>query len=270
MTTILQISDTHIVAEGKLVSGRLETTDPLEKLVKRLSTYRASIGDIDAVLVSGDISDDGSAESYQRFKWAMSELALPTYLIPGNHDAREPMRTAFQADGYFPEQGYLNWSKQINDVQLIGLDTLIEGQGGGMLAPETLAFLTSSLEHAGGAPVLLALHHPPFKSDIKFMDDIGLKNITDLAHVLEAYSGELRLVCGHIHSLMIANVGKHIAVSAPSPCSTFDFDTRENAVVGFNLLQDGCLLHRWPSGSESGAFQTIRIGPEAGNGPYPF
>jgi Icc protein len=35
--------------------------------------------------------------------------------------------------------------------------------------------------------------------------------------------------------------------------------------VGFMAIEDGCLLHTW-----DGGFQTIRIGPDAGPGPFPF
>ena len=92
MTAILQITDTHIVAEGELVSGQLETAVPLTRLVDRIASIRHQIGPIDAVIVSGDLSDDGSEESYARFKRLLAPLDLPTYVIPGNHDIREPLR----------------------------------------------------------------------------------------------------------------------------------------------------------------------------------
>jgi len=265
MTTILQITDPHIVAAGGLVSGRLETAAPLERLVRRLSDIRDQIGPIDAVLISGDLSDDGSAESYERFKQIMAPLGLPIHVVPGNHDARAPMRAAFAGDGYLPETGKLNWHRRIGEINLVGLDTLIEGEGGGALDGATLAFLADTLAAVGQDPVLLALHHPPFLSHIGFMDDIGLKNRAALADVLAAQQGPLRLVCGPIHAMMVTNVGRHVAISAPSPCSSFAFDTRADAPVGFMDLQDGCLLHRWQDG-----FQSIRIGPQGGAGPFPF
>ncbi|MEQ3725803.1 MAG: metallophosphoesterase, partial [Tateyamaria sp.] len=61
MTAILQISDTHIVPEGVLMSGRLDTSDALARLVERIGGIRDQIGPIDALLISGDLSDDGSA-----------------------------------------------------------------------------------------------------------------------------------------------------------------------------------------------------------------
>ena len=263
MTVILQLSDTHIVPEGLLVSGRLDTGDALARLVTRIVGIRNQIGPIDALLVSGDLSDDGSVESYARFKTLIAPLDLPVYIVPGNHDARDTMRAAF-ADG-LPPNGAINWSRRIGEIRLIGLDTLVEGQGFGTLSSESLGFLENALSLAEGAPVLLALHHPPFTCGIRFMDDIGLTNADALAEVIAGYSGTLRLVCGHIHSLIVSDFSGHIAISAPSPCSSFAFDRRSDAAVGYMTQQDGCLLHMWDNG-----FRSIRIGPVAGSGPYPF
>lgn len=263
MTAILQISDTHIVREGALVSGRLDTSDALARLVKRLCGIRDQIGPVDALLVSGDVSDDGSTQSYARFKSLIAPLDLALHVIPGNHDARDRMRAAFATD--LPETGPLNWVRQIGDIRLIGLDTLMEGQGAGRLLPESLMFLRKALSDAGGAPVLLAMHHPPFACGIGFMDAIGLTNRDDLHHILAGYSGTLRMVCGHIHTLIVSDMAGHIAISAPSPCSSFAYDRSLDAPIGFSTQEDGCLLHRWDSG-----FQTIRIGPVAGPGPFPF
>ena len=263
MTTILQISDTHILPKGALVSGRLDTADALARLVDRISNIREQIGPIDALLVSGDLSDDGSAESYAQFKTLIAPLDLPTYVIAGNHDARDPMRSAF-AD-VLPNDGPLNWARQVGDIHLIGLDTLVEGQGAGTLAHESLSFLQDAFSKAGKAPVLLALHHPPFSCGIGFMDEIGLTNGHALRDVLTGHTGPLRIICGHIHNIIVSDVAGHIAISAPSPASTFAYDCRPSAPVGFMTQEDGCLLHRWNAG-----FQSIRIGPMEGSGPFPF
>ena len=248
-----------------LVSGRLETGSSLARLVKRIGEIRSRIGPVDAVLVSGDISDDGSTESYRHFRALSAPLDLPLFVVPGNHDAREAMRSAFLEDGYFSKTGKLNWHRKAGTIHLIGLDTLIEGEGGGALDGSTLAFLTDALSRVGAGPVLLAMHHPPFRTGIGFMDEIGLVNSAELAELLSDFNGELRIVCGHIHSMMVVSMGSHIAISAPSPCSTFALDTRPDAPVGFMDMEDGCLLHIWENG-----FRSIRIGPVAGDGPFPF
>lgn len=263
MTTVLQITDTHIVCDGALVSNRLETSGALSRLIDRIMSIRHQTGPVDAVLVSGDLSDDGSSESYERFKTLLAPLDLPLLVIPGNHDAREPMRAAF-VDQFMPN-GPLNWVNKIDELTIIGLDTLVEGTGKGTLTAPTLDFLKTTLASVQNEPILLAMHHPPFRSGIIFMDDIGLTNRGAFRDVVAAHTGPLRIVCGHIHSMMVTDVGGHTAISAPSPCSTFTYDRRDDATVGYMALEDGCLLHTWDAG-----FQTIRIGPDAGPGPFLF
>lgn len=173
------------------------------------------------------------------------------------------MRAAFAKD--LPANGPLNWTRRVGDIHLIGLDTLVEGQGAGMLSTDSLSFLQNAFSQAGNAPVLLALHHPPFACGIGFMDKIGLTNPQALRDVLIGFDGTLRIVCGHIHSMIVSDVAGHLAISAPSPASTFAYDLRVDAPVGYTTQEDGCLLHRWNAG-----FQSIRIGPVAGSGPFPF
>ena len=191
------------------------------------------IGPIDAVLASGDVSDDGSAESYQRFQQMIAPLGVPLFVIPGNHDLREPMRSAFEASAYLPGAGKLNWHQSVGSIDVIGLDTLIEGTGKGELDADTLMFLSAALGMAGERPVLLALHHPPFQCGIKFMDELGLQGSHALSQILAQHSGHVRIVCGHIHSTMVVDVGGKVAISAPSPCSSFAYNTRPDADIGF-------------------------------------
>ena len=263
MTAILQITDTHIVPEGALVSGRLDTFAALTRLIERITSIQHQIDAIDAILISGDLSDNGSPESYDRIKSLLEPLGLPLLMIPGNHDARAPMRATFCDQ--FAADGPLDWVQKIGDLTVIGLDTLVEGAREGTLAPSSLAFLKTQLKNAKDAPVLLAMHHPPFQTGVKFLDDIGLTNRDAFCELLADHAGPLRIICGHIHSMTVADVGGHVAISAPSPCSTFAYDRRADAPVGFMSLEDGCLLHKWEAG-----FHSIRIGPNAGPGPFPF
>ncbi len=65
------------------------------------------------------------------------------------------MRAAF--GDLLPKAGPLDWVRQVGDLTMIGLDTLIEGTGKGTLSAQSLAFLTDALAKAKNAPVLLAL-----------------------------------------------------------------------------------------------------------------
>lgn len=266
MTKIIQISDTHLVGEGNFVSKTLETAAPLEDLIGRISEIQLEVGAIDAIIISGDISDDGSVESYARFKSILSPLNLPFFAVPGNHDVRSSFRAAFSSAGYLPDSNKLNWHQIVGEVHIIGLDTLIEGQGRGELDSKTLQFLETTLENLNNAPVILMFHHPPFKSGINFMDSIGLHTgQSRLSEILKSYFGELIVVCGHIHRNIVTRLAGHTVISAPSTCSSFLYNVHKNAPVGFLKQAGGLILHDWSQG-----FKSIRIEAQRGAGPFAF
>jgi 3',5'-cyclic AMP phosphodiesterase CpdA len=85
---ILHLSDTHVMRQGALLYG---ATDTREHLTHVLERFR-HVGPLDAVVVSGDCSDDGSVESYrflaeQVGSFAAAHGATPLYSV-GNHDDR--------------------------------------------------------------------------------------------------------------------------------------------------------------------------------------
>jgi 3',5'-cyclic AMP phosphodiesterase CpdA len=262
---VIQLTDPHIVAPPWLLSGQVDSAERLRQVVAQINADLPKIAPVDAVLVTGDISDEGSPESYAEFRRLMAPLDLPLFVIPGNHDQREPMREAFADCSPMPGSGRLNWTAQVQGLHLVGLDTLVEGQGGGILDEYTLDFLATALASAGKAPVLIALHHPPFASGIKFMDRIGLDGTEALSEVLRHAKGEVRLVCGHLHAMMAGTVGQAVALSCPATCSTFAADFRDEAPVGFFTAPGGYMVHDW-----NGGFRSIQIGMDRGDGPFPF
>lgn len=265
MARFLQLSDLHVVAPGSLVSGVLDTGARLRAAVDRLLDLREALGPLDAVLVTGDISDDGSPGSYAIARAELDRLGLPLLPVPGNHDAREAFRTAFSDVPAMPASGLIDWSRQVGDTRVIGLDTLVEGQGGGALRPESLAFLSDALSDAGSRPVILALHHPPLRTGIRFMDAIGLEGASALGPVLDTAGGAVTVVAGHVHGVYQGRIGRHMVATAPSICSAFALDLRADAPVGFFTGPTGCALI--DTGPE-GVWAALPF--ETGVGPYPF
>ena len=81
MARFLQLTDLHVVAEGARASGVLDTRALLEAAIDRLIAMRAAMDPLDALLVSGDISDDGSAESYAFARAQLDRLGLPMFVL---------------------------------------------------------------------------------------------------------------------------------------------------------------------------------------------
>lgn len=264
MPRILHITDTHLVVPPGRVSGRLDTAKLLEECIAAATTALSRIAPVDALLVTGDLSDDGSPESYELFRHIVEPIGVPLLVVPGNHDLREPMRAAFSDLHLFAPSGPLNWVRDVAELRIIGIDTLVEGSGGGTIDDETLAFLKDALSWHG--PVLLAMHHPPFMSGIRFMDGIGLTGVDRLREVLEgSRAADIRIVCGHLHLSATGSVGRVPAIVGPSPCSTFQFDLRADAPVGFFLGSGGFMVHDWSSG-----FRSMHVPSGLGAGPFAF
>src|SRR3954468_24889543 len=99
---IAQISDTHIKPEGRLAFQRLDTALCLARCVEHVCRLTPAP---DVVLLTGDLTDAGLEEEYVRLRHLLTPLPMPVYVIPGNHDAREPLRRVFGVDGYLPREG---------------------------------------------------------------------------------------------------------------------------------------------------------------------
>ena len=82
---VAQISDLHVAEGRELAFNVADGMLLLEKTVAHLATLPQQP---DCVVVSGDISVNGQAGGYALAAEALSTLAMPVYVIPGNHDRR--------------------------------------------------------------------------------------------------------------------------------------------------------------------------------------
>ena len=251
MSRILQISDPHIVIPPQKVSNKPETLHLFEQMIDQILGDMEKISPVDAVIITGDIADTGDIQSYQAFKRQIERLGIPYFVIPGNHDLRAPMRQCFQQLDFMPGSGKINWVHDLPDIRIIGLDSLIQGQGGGLFDEDSASFLRTALTGAGQKPVLLAIHHPPIKSGIWFMDEIGLEGRKLLAETLGQFTNEIRVISGHLHAGIVGTINGNVVVVGPSTCSAFALDYRPDAPVGFMTGPRGYAVHNWDNGFRS-------------------
>src|SRR3954470_5266942 len=100
---IAQLSDLHLRAEGQLLYDRIDTAGYLERAVAHVLKLDPRP---DVVIMTGDLVEAGRPEEYARLRRLIAPLPMPVYVIPGTHEAREPLRAAFADRGYFPESGF--------------------------------------------------------------------------------------------------------------------------------------------------------------------
>ena len=170
------------------------------RTINEILNKKDYFGHIDGLVVTGDISDDGSMESYLSAYEKLSKLNVPILAIPGNHDLRDPMRKVFHEHVQFSKNSsQFDWVFKLEETIIIGLDTLVEGENFGFLEEKSLDFLSNQLSNQNGSDLVLLIHHPPIKTGIYFMDQIGLTNSSDLSECLKATNRPVKILCGHVH-----------------------------------------------------------------------
>lgn len=209
---LVQLSDSHLFAEedGKLLG--MDTCDSLAKVIERIQTEQPQI---DLILASGDLSQDGSLASYQRFRDLSAQLNAPTRWFPGNHDELPAMQQACAgSDLLQPVVDLGHW-------RIILLDSSIPGAVPGYLADDQLELLERALSEAPERHHLVCFHHHPVSIGCRWMEPIGLRNPEALFAVLERHPQVRAVLWGHIHQEFDQQRGGIRLLASPSTCVQF-------------------------------------------------
>ena len=211
---ILQLTDTHLFAQAQETLLGLPTQISLQRILDRILSQPQLP---DFIILTGDLSQDGRAESYAHLSALLEPFGLPIYWIPGNHDCIETMTRSlkapiFRPDKLFERQGW----------QFILLNSQILGEVPGRLSVQVLDSLTEQLETGPKQPTTIALHHPPITLQSAWLDSSALENPDELFAVLDRFSHVKLVLFGHIHQ-EISIVRRGVTyLSCPSTCIQFD------------------------------------------------
>ena len=206
---LVQLSDFHIGAvwaEG----------DPVARLAAAVESVRSLPTQPDALLVSGDLSDNATDAEYEQVLERLAPLQAPLYVLPGNHDDRRLLRRHFGTPGEGDE--LMQYAVDLGPMRLLVLDTAIRGQNPGVLDESRLNWLDAALASAPELPTLLAMHHPPFATGIRLWDENGLPaaDRRALAEVIDRHRQVRQLVSGHFHRTISGTVAGRAALVVPS------------------------------------------------------
>ena len=264
---LCQISDLHIKAERKLAYGRVDTAGMLERGVAAILRLAPAP---DAVLITGDLVDRGSDAEYELLAQLIAPLStqghLPVYLIAGNHDERDALRRNFPAHTYLRQWApFVQYAIDAHALRIVALDTVIPGQGGGLVCAERLDWLDRTLSQAPEQATVILMHHPPFVTGIGHMDRVGLDNSDALEAVVRRHPQVERVLCGHLHRSIQARFGGTVASTCPSTAHQVALDLGQPSPDNFVMEPPGYQLHFW-NGKQL-VTHTAVLGDFAG--PYP-
>jgi 3',5'-cyclic AMP phosphodiesterase CpdA len=237
------ISDLHVVEEGRLAAGAIDTAPFLEAAVEHINRLQPLP---DLVLATGDLVDHGAAAEYARLARLFAGLAPPLYLLPGNHDDRDALRAAFPAHHYLGHCGPVDYVVD-GPVRLMALDTLVPGSPGGHLSRRQLDWLDDQLSRDTNRPALVALHHPPFATGIGHMDRMGLDDVParQLATVIGRHAQVERVVSGHLHRAISRRFAGTVAATVPGVAHAVALDLRDGARAAWTFEPPAVTLYVW-------------------------
>ncbi|MDN3224275.1 3',5'-cyclic-AMP phosphodiesterase [Pseudomonas nunensis] len=236
---LVQISDSHLFAEADGTLLGMNTRDSLQKVIELVRRQQPQI---DLIVASGDISQDGTLESYQQFRNLTRQLDAPARWIPGNHD--EPMVMAEAA----VQSALLESVVDLANWRITLLDSAVPGSVPGYLHDEQLQLLARSLSEAPERHHLVCFHHHPVSIGCAWMEPIGLRNPEGLFAVLDRFPQVRAVLWGHVHQEFDQDRNGVRLMASPSTCIQFepgseDFKVGEQA-PGYRwlrLLPDGVL-----------------------------
>jgi 3',5'-cyclic-AMP phosphodiesterase len=208
---LAQISDLHVqVGAGDGVT------------IARVEAVVAAVAALDpmpeSVLVTGDLTHHGAPAEYERVSELLAPLRMPLYVLPGNHDDRDALRAVLGTHVPAGHGSFVQYTARSGALRLVVCDTTEPGRDGGRLCEQRLAFIEEALAADRDMPTVLAMHHPPFLTGIRVMDEIGLDDASRsaLTDLLDQAPNVCRVVAGHVHRAMFGRVGRCSAFTCPS------------------------------------------------------
>lgn len=228
--TIAHLSDTHLLAGGRPLYGRVPTESTLEHALLQLE---ASGRRPEAIVVTGDLADLGEADAYRRLRAivdpAAERMGSRLIWVMGNHDEREPFaelmldheRSSDPQDAVY----------DVNGLRIIALDSTVPGYHHGRLTDEQLGWLREVLAEPAEHGTLIALHHPPIPSPVELMAILELQDQDRFAEAIVG-SDVRGILGGHLHySTYGTFAGIPVSVAAAT-CYSLDAGAPVNSLRG--------------------------------------
>jgi 3',5'-cyclic AMP phosphodiesterase CpdA len=195
---IAQITDIHIGFDPDAKPeelNRIRFRAVLDRLIKAPNAP-------DLLVLSGDLTDRGDAESFTKTAAMLSKRGFDLLPMVGNHDTRKELLRAFPDCPIAPadKDGFVHYVVEREGLRIICLDTLEEGRHGGAFCDKRRDWLRSQLEQSD-LPCVLFMHHPPIISGIDWMDPApGEPWMTNIADAIAGHERKIQAIhCGHLH-----------------------------------------------------------------------
>lgn len=237
----VQISDIHLLDNKNDKLHNIDISKVFSEILKSINKIKPKI---DFILLSGDVSENGSVSSYINAKEILSSIRIPVFWIPGNHDDLCNINILNNDLNISPLKSFVK-----NDINFILLNSVAFDNNGinrsrGFLSSNELQFLKNELQNNISKINIIALHHPPIKSGT-WKDERMLENSDSFFELINQFDNVSLVIFGHQHQSAFKKIGNVFFYSPPAASYQFDkiikwgFDNKPPGFGVISILNDG-------------------------------
>ena len=239
---IAHVSDTHLLADGKLQYGVVDTVQHLAAALDRL-------GRVDpppqAIVITGDLADRGEPDAYHQLREMVEPVALrmgaQVVWCMGNHDDRAAYaRGLFDAD---PTRDVLDRVYDVDGLRIVALDTSVPGYHHGEIDDAQYDWLAAVLAEPAPHGTILAMHHPPIA--VPMLPAAAIIELDDQQRLAGALAGtDVRMILGgHFHYSSYGSFAGIPVSVASATCYVSDIAALDRFISAVDAEQSVNLLH---------------------------
>jgi len=220
---IIQLTDSHLFVSK---DEKFLDINPYLNLKQILSKVKNE--NPDYIIVTGDISHDGSKQSYQYFSDIIKELKINTYWYPGNHDNQKNMNDIFSSNKYLiHKKDFIlgNW-------KFIYVETNIKNKDYGHISDNEIKILDNKIGNTKNNIVLL-MHHHPVSVQTPLVDRFIIDNGSVFLDKIKTLKQIKLIICGHVHGDYSVKTTDHLLIEC-GPATSFQWKKKTKTVKTIN------------------------------------
>jgi 3',5'-cyclic AMP phosphodiesterase CpdA len=215
---LAHLSDMHLIAGGGLLQGHIDTVAQLRKALEKVE---ASGERLDALVLSGDLTDSAQPEAYATLRELVEPVAerlgATVVVTGGNHDERRPLAQGWYGLDTDEPQDRVT---VVRGLRIIDVDSALPGFHHGGFSEAQYAWLARELATPAEHGTILVMHHPPITYRSPVMQLLDFDDPDRLRAALEG-TDVRAILSGHLHVTSFGTLG-HVPVLVAGGVSYVD------------------------------------------------
>lgn len=240
---IAHVSDTHLLAGGRLQYGVVDTVGHLELALERLGRIHPAP---QALVFTGDLADRGEPDAYRQLRDLVEPVAASmgaqVVWCMGNHDDRDAYaRGLFEAESATPD--VLDRVYDVDGLRIVAIDTSVPAYHHGEIDDAQYDWLASVLATPAPHGTILAMHHPPIA--VPMLPAAAIIELADQDRLAETLRGtDVRMILGgHFHYSSYGTFAGIPVSVASATCYLSDIAPKDRFISAVDSDQSVNLVH---------------------------